>query len=244
MEGRFPGKIVIFPPVADFPLTPLADLKTIAPAIYEKLGPGGILDARRRGRVLAPMRAGRLCLSMSATKEAVIFGAGNIGRGFLGQLFCESGYRVTFVDLDRPLLDALEQRGEYQLRLVTNDSCEELTIGPVRAVNAGDLDAVAEAVGRAEIGATAVGANVLKHIAPALAAGVRRRAELGNAQPLNLIVCENLKGAAAIFRDLVRGALAAQEQAFLDRARRLRRHRDRAHGAGARPPRCAPRTRA
>jgi L-sorbose 1-phosphate reductase len=42
MEGRFPGKIVIFPPVADFPLTPLADLQTIAPAIYEKLGPGDI----------------------------------------------------------------------------------------------------------------------------------------------------------------------------------------------------------
>jgi len=40
MEGRFPGKIVIFPPVADFPLTPLADLKTVAPAVYEKLGPG------------------------------------------------------------------------------------------------------------------------------------------------------------------------------------------------------------
>ena len=122
---------------------------------------------------------------------------------------------MTFVDLDRPLLEALEKRGEYQLRLVTNDSCEELTIGPVRAVNAGDLAAVAEAVGRAEIGATAVGANVLKHIAPALAAGARRRAELGNAQPLNLIVCENLKGAAAILRDLVRGTLAAQEQEFL-----------------------------
>lgn len=156
-----------------------------------------------------------MCLSMPATKEAVIFGAGSVGRGFLGQLFCESGYRVTFVDLDRPLLEALDRRGEYKLRLVTNDSCEELTVGPVGAVHAGDLARVAEAVGRAEIGATAVGANVLKHIAPAVAAGVRRRAELGNTRPLNLIVCENLKGAAAIFRDLVRDALAAEERAFL-----------------------------
>jgi threonine dehydrogenase-like Zn-dependent dehydrogenase len=40
MEGRFPGKIVIFPPVVDFSLTPLADLKTVAPAVYERLGPG------------------------------------------------------------------------------------------------------------------------------------------------------------------------------------------------------------
>jgi mannitol-1-phosphate 5-dehydrogenase len=155
-------------------------------------------------------------VSMSTTKEAVIFGAGNVGRGFLGQLFCESGYRVTFIDLDRPLLEALNLRGEYKLRLVTNDSCDELTVGPVGAVYAGDLDLVAEAIGRAEIGATAVGANVLKHIAPAVAAGVRRRAELGNTQPLNLIVCENLKGAAAIFRDLVRDVLASDERAFLD----------------------------
>jgi mannitol-1-phosphate 5-dehydrogenase len=40
-------------------------------------------------------------------KKAIIFGAGNIGRGFIGQLFCESGYLVTFVDIDQELLDAL-----------------------------------------------------------------------------------------------------------------------------------------
>ncbi len=154
-------------------------------------------------------------MSAAGMREAIVFGAGSVGRGFLGQLFCESGYRVTFVDLDRPLLEALERRGDYTLRLVTNDSSAEVTVGPVRAVDAGDLARVAEAVGRADIGATAVGANVLKHIAPAVAAGVRRRAELGNTQPLNLIVCENLKGAAAIFRDLVRASLAPAEQDFL-----------------------------
>ena len=40
-------------------------------------------------------------------KQAIIFGAGNIGRGFIGQFFSESGYEVTFVDVDRPLLDTL-----------------------------------------------------------------------------------------------------------------------------------------
>ncbi len=42
MDGRFPGKIVIFPQVASFPLTALADLKTSAPAVYDLLGPGGV----------------------------------------------------------------------------------------------------------------------------------------------------------------------------------------------------------
>jgi mannitol-1-phosphate 5-dehydrogenase len=148
-------------------------------------------------------------------KQAIVFGAGNIGRGFIGQLFSESGYAVTFVDVDQPLLDALNRRGEYTIRLVTNERSEEVTVGPVRAIHAGDREAVAEAVARAEIGATAVGAAVLKHVAPAIAAGIERRTQAGVVEPLNIIVCENLKGAAATLRDLVRSALPINRHSFM-----------------------------
>ncbi len=148
-------------------------------------------------------------------KHAIVFGAGNIGRGFMGQLFSESGYHVTFVDVDRPLLDALNSRGRYTIRLVTNERTEEVTVGPIAALHSGDLDAVAEAVGRAEIGATAVGAGSLKHIAPAVARGITRRAQFGVATPFNLILCENLHGAAALFRGLVEATLPAKHHAFM-----------------------------
>ena len=148
-------------------------------------------------------------------KQAIIFGAGNIGRGFIGQLYSESGYEVTFVDVDRPLLDTLNERGRYTIRLVTNERTEEVTVNPVRALHSGDLDAVAEAVSRAEIGATAVGAGILKHIAPAVAAGITRRAQLGVAEPFNLILCENLHGAAAIFREMVLAALPPEHHGYL-----------------------------
>jgi len=148
-------------------------------------------------------------------KQAIIFGAGNIGRGFMGQLFSESGCEVTFVDVDRPLLDTLNERSRYTIRLVTNEQTEEVTVGPVRALHSGDLDAVAEAVSRAEIGATAVGAGILKHIAPAVAAGIARRADFGMEAPFNLILCENLHGAAAIFRELVLAALPPEHHTYL-----------------------------
>ncbi|HEY3341828.1 MAG TPA: 2-dehydropantoate 2-reductase N-terminal domain-containing protein, partial [Anaerolineae bacterium] len=119
-------------------------------------------------------------------REAVIFGAGNIGRGFIGQLYSESGYRVTFVDVDQPLLDAINRRGQYNIRLVTNDRTEEVSVGPARAINANDTEAVAEIVSQAEIGATAVGANVLKFVAPNIAKGIVRRAQTGNTAPLHL----------------------------------------------------------
>jgi mannitol-1-phosphate 5-dehydrogenase len=136
-------------------------------------------------------------------KNAIIFGGGNIGRGFMGQLFSESGYFVTFVDVDRPLLDALNRRRSYTIRLVTNERTEEVSVGPVAVVHSADVDAVADALAAAEIGATAVGAGILKHIAPTVARGIERRAAQGNAAPFNLILCENLHGAASIFRGMV-----------------------------------------
>ncbi len=136
-------------------------------------------------------------------KPAIIFGAGNIGRGFMGQLFSEAGYAVTFADVDRTLLAALNARRSYTIRLVTNERTEEVEIGPVDALHSDEVDAVADVLARAEIGATAVGAGVLKHVAPLVAKGIRRRAEIGNREPFNLILCENLLGAAGIFRSMV-----------------------------------------
>ena len=86
--------------------------------------------------------------------SAVMFGAGNVGRGFLGQLFSESGYEVVFVDVDQALVDALNARRAYTLQLVDNQSRQELTLSPVRAVPAGDKAGVAQALAQASIAAT------------------------------------------------------------------------------------------
>lgn len=147
--------------------------------------------------------------------QAIMFGAGNIGRGFLGQLFSESGYEVTFVDIDKPLISALNNNRYYPLRLVTNANTLELRIGPVTGILSSDLDQVADAVSRASIGATAVGARALPFIAPAVATGVAARMRAGIEQPLNLIICENLKGAADYFRSIVNEHLDESGKAYL-----------------------------
>ena len=117
-------------------------------------------------------------------KHAVMFGAGNIGRGFLGQLFSESGYEVAFVDVDEALISALNEGGRYRLRLVDNEHVDEVSISPVRALHSRQAVAVAEALAGADIAATAVGARVLPHIAPLVAAGAVRRAEAAAPTPL------------------------------------------------------------
>jgi mannitol-1-phosphate 5-dehydrogenase len=147
---------------------------------------------------------------------AAIFGAGNIGRGFIGQLFSESGYDVVFIDIDRPLLDVLNAERAYTIELVDNEGTQAVRVGPVRAIDGGDSDAVATTVAGAALMATAVGARALPAIAPVIAAGIRQRQQSGNTAPLNCIVCENLKGAASVIRDLVAGHLAPGERAYLD----------------------------
>jgi mannitol-1-phosphate 5-dehydrogenase len=136
------------------------------------------------------------------SRQAVIFGAGNIGRGFIGQLLSESGFTVTFVDVDDELVQALNTRREYHLQTVFYDEIRDYRIGPVRAIHGRDLEAVAKAVAAADLAATAVGANALPYVAPGLAAGIAARAQ-ANGAPLNIILCENLKGAAKIMRGYV-----------------------------------------
>ncbi len=147
--------------------------------------------------------------------SAIIFGAGNVGRGFLGQLFSESGHEVVFVDVDEPLVRGLAQRGRYTIRLVDNEWLEEVTVAPVAALLAGDTDAVAQAVATARIAATAVGVRALPFVAPVLAAGIAQRAAAGVDAPLNIIVCENLKDAAATLRGMVKQHLPASLHPYL-----------------------------
>jgi mannitol-1-phosphate 5-dehydrogenase len=135
-------------------------------------------------------------------KKAIVFGAGNIGRGFIAQLFSESGYFVTFVDVDNLVLECLNLRGHYRLQTVFNDEVHDYTIGPVAAIHANDTEAVAEAFAEADIGATAVGAKVLPYLVDNIIAGLaaRKGRKMG---PLNIILCENLKGASAEMTRLV-----------------------------------------
>ena len=46
-------------------------------------------------------------------KQAIMIGAGNIGRGFIGALLEKSGYHVTFADVAENLISAINQRKSY-----------------------------------------------------------------------------------------------------------------------------------
>jgi len=148
-------------------------------------------------------------------RKAVQFGAGNIGRGFAGQLFSESGFEVVFVDVVQELVQLLNERKSYPIRM----ACDEpwtITVENVRAVSGLDVPAVAEEIKTADLMCTAVGVNVLPRIAPTIAAGIRSRAEAGVNDPVNIIICENLQHMAVFLYGEVKKALPEELHEYLD----------------------------
>jgi mannitol-1-phosphate 5-dehydrogenase len=143
---------------------------------------------------------------------AVHFGAGNIGRGFLGQLYFESGYRTVFVDVSDSLVQEVNARGRYPLRLVDQDT-RTLWIEDVSALTAGDVDAIRGALVEAEIASCAVGVHHLRSLGPILQHAGADRAATG--KRLNFLVCENLVNAAALLGEAV-GAGTENAYAFVD----------------------------
>ncbi len=144
--------------------------------------------------------------------KAVIFGAGNIGRGFIGPLFSQSGFDVTFIDVSRPIVEKLNADGEYPLRIVSNEGQHEVTVEHVCAVDGNDSDAAAAAIAECDIAATCVGAGAIKYILPNFILGLRRRlAESG--RPLDLLICENLMDADKYVHSLLEDKLTPDELA-------------------------------
>lgn len=147
-------------------------------------------------------------------KTAVHFGAGKIGRGFLGQLYCQSGWQAIFVDVVDEVVNALNERGGYAIRLVDDAGARTFAVTHVRGIHGKDVGAVAEAIATCDLASTAVGVRALPHIAGPLAAGLARRAER-NGGPLNIVVCENLLDAAAQLREAVLEKLDAPGRRFV-----------------------------
>ncbi|MGO0061887.1 mannitol-1-phosphate 5-dehydrogenase [Brevibacillus fluminis] len=146
---------------------------------------------------------------------AVHFGAGNIGRGFIGLLLHQAGYEVAFVDVNKALVAELNQRKAYDVQLA-DPNTQHLHVQGVRGIDGQEVELVAQTIASADLVTTAVGPNVLPHIAAAIAQGISRRLAAGG-QPLNVIACENMIGGSAQLKEHVYGHLSEEEQERADR---------------------------
>lgn len=148
-------------------------------------------------------------------KKAVMYGAGNIGRGFIGKVFSESGYEVCFLDIADDIIAEMNRRHEYKVHIISNDIERYDTVNNVSAVNAMTPQAI-ERIAGCDLMATAVGAGVLSRIAPTVAKGLSLRIEQGGG-PLDIILAENQLDADKLMRGYIYDCLDESDRAWADK---------------------------
>ncbi|WP_226572671.1 mannitol-1-phosphate 5-dehydrogenase [Mangrovibacter yixingensis] len=146
--------------------------------------------------------------------KALHFGAGNIGRGFIGKLLADAGISLTFADVNQVVLDALNARNSYQVHVVG----EQKQIDTVTGVDAVSSigDDVVKLIASVDLVTTAVGPQILERIAPAIAKGLVLRKTQGNAAPLNIIACENMVRGTTQLKGHVFNALGDEDKAWVE----------------------------
>lgn len=149
-----------------------------------------------------------------SNKIAVHFGAGNIGRGFIGWLLAQSGYQVVFADVNNELVAEIKEKGRYQV-ILANEEQESFWVEGVSALhNVKDEAALIETITRASVITTAVGPTVLPRLAEVIAKGIEERSS--TTESLTVIACENMIGGSALLKEAVIPLLTDEAKCYAE----------------------------
>ena len=146
-------------------------------------------------------------------KKAIMIGAGNIGRGFIGALLEKSGWHVVFADVVESLISEINTRKSYTVH-VQDRECSQQTVTNISGISSANQELVDAIGGDCELITTAVGLRILPIVAKPIAAGIRARKAAGSTQLLNVIACENAVRGTSQLKDAVYANLSEDEQAY------------------------------
>ncbi|MDN6663666.1 MAG: mannitol-1-phosphate 5-dehydrogenase [Tetragenococcus koreensis] len=148
--------------------------------------------------------------------KATHFGAGNIGRGFIGEILHQNGFSIDFVDINETIIDALKERNSYEIELAAAEK-KHIKVEQVTGINnQKDPEAVIASVATSDIVTTAIGPNILPFIAELIAKGIQKRRLEGNDTPLDVIACENMIGGSQFLLNKVREFLNKEDLSYVD----------------------------
>ncbi len=148
--------------------------------------------------------------------DAVHFGAGNIGRGFIGETLASNNFAIHFVDVNATIIDALNERHEYDIELAAPGQ-QQIHVEHVDGLNNQQQpQAVVQAIAQTDLVTTAIGPKILPIIADLIAQGIAARQTAANAQPIDIIACENMIGGSQFLKKEVYKHLDLQQQEFAE----------------------------
>lgn len=121
---------------------------------------------------------------------AVHFGAGNIGRGLIGNILNSNDYKICFIDTNNRVIEDINKNNSYKIELFNNVG-SYIDIPEVTAINSiNEPEKVKELIKKADIITTSVGANNLSKIAHTIKEGLLIREK--SKKTINIIANENV----------------------------------------------------
>ncbi len=136
-------------------------------------------------------------------KKLVLFGAGKIGRSFIGQLFANSGFEVVFVDVSEPVIKALNKSNGYNVIIKSSKPDEIIRVENVRGIPGGEVEKIAKEISECDIAAISVGQKNLGEIMPVIARGLILRRKISGYNPLDIILAENMHDADLYVKNIL-----------------------------------------
>jgi len=127
--------------------------------------------------------------------KLVLFGAGKIGRSFIGQVFSRSGYEVVFIDINQQLIDNLNKSGHYKVIIKNPKGDETIKVANVRGIHLSETEKVIVELADASIASLSVGQQGLSAALPIIAHALILRRQRHGDWPLDIIIAENMRNA-------------------------------------------------
>lgn len=147
-------------------------------------------------------------------KQVIQFGAGNIGRGFIGLLLEKAGYHVIFADINKDIITKINEDKSYTVNIMDINSSKE-SVTNISGILSDSYQLI-EKFNDVDIVTTAVGPVVLPKIAKTIALGITQRKNNNNKNYLNIIACENSVNASLQLKSEVLKYLNEEEIQYLN----------------------------
>jgi mannitol-1-phosphate 5-dehydrogenase len=136
---------------------------------------------------------------MKAIKKIIIFGAGKIGRSFIGQLFSTAGYELVFIDVNDHIVRLINERRKYRVVIKSDIGDKVIVLKNARAIELKNVEMVARELADSPLAAVSVGQQGLRGLIPVFAKALLLRREKFGDWPLDVILAENMRNADGYF---------------------------------------------
>jgi mannitol-1-phosphate 5-dehydrogenase len=152
------------------------------------------------------------------SKKVIIWGAGKIGRGFIGDLFHAAGYSIVFIARNKLVVKRLNEQKEYTVyKYKTDGTSEQTVVSGYTALHTSETDDIISEMNDCDIMALSVLPKDVGGFADDLVHIIRHRIKVHAHKPLDIIVCANIIDPSEELRAIIEPKLTESEKAYIEK---------------------------